>query len=151
MSKLIISLTLILLVGYVNVFAQEKISNINKSEILEVLKNQEDAWNRGDIPAFMEGYWKSDDLAFVGASGPIFGWKATKERYLKSYPDTTGMGKLTFKVIKIQQVKENIAQVIGSFHLKRSIGDASGYFTLVWRKFNNQWLIISDHTSASSN
>ncbi|QLE00916.1 nuclear transport factor 2 family protein [Galbibacter sp. BG1] len=129
--------------------AQEKISAINKTEILEVLKEQENAWNRGDIPTFMEGYWKSKDLAFVGSSGAVFGWEATKNRYLKSYPDTTAMGKLSFEVIKIQQVKEGVAQLIGSFHLKRRIGDLSGYFTLNWRKFDGQWLIISDHTSAA--
>ncbi|MCF8713433.1 nuclear transport factor 2 family protein [Joostella atrarenae] len=129
--------------------AQEKLSEINKTQILEVFNKQEEAWNRGDIPAFMEGYWKSEDLAFSGSSGPLFGWEATKDRYLRSYPDTTAMGKLTFKVIKIQQVKEGVAQVIGSFHLKRTIGDLSGYFTLVWRKFDNQWLIISDHTSSA--
>lgn len=130
--------------------AQEKLSDINKSEILEVFNQQELAWNRGDIPAFMEGYWKSEDLAFSGSSGAVFGWEATKERYLKSYPDTTAMGKLTFEVIKLQQVKDGVAQMIGSFYLKRTIGDLSGYFTLVWRKFDGKWVIISDHTSSAN-
>ena len=66
------------------------------------------------------------------------------------YPDTTAMGKLTFEVIKLQQVKEGVAQMIGSFYLKRTIGDLSGYFTLVWRKFDGQWVIISDHTSSAN-
>ncbi|MCX2678880.1 nuclear transport factor 2 family protein [Galbibacter sp. EGI 63066] len=131
-------------------FAQEQISPADRSAILKVFNEQESAWNRGDIPAFMEGYWKSEDLAFVGSSGAVFGWEATKERYLKGYPDTTAMGKLTFKVIKLQQVKEGVAQIIGSFHLKRSIGDLNGYFTLIWRKFDDKWLIISDHTSATN-
>ncbi|MEL4306861.1 YybH family protein [Joostella sp. CR20] len=136
-------------ISFISITAQEKLSDINKSEIMDVFTKQENAWNRGDISAFMEGYWKSDDLAFVGSSGPIFGWEATKARYLKSYPNTTAMGKLTFEVIKLQQVKEDVAQMIGSFHLSRTVGDLSGYFTLVWRKFDGQWLIISDHTSSA--
>ncbi|WP_335965754.1 nuclear transport factor 2 family protein [Galbibacter sp. PAP.153] len=148
MTKCITLLFLIVNLGISS--AQEKLSAINESEILKVFYNQEGAWNRGDIPAFMEGYWKSKNLAFVGSSGAVFGWEATKARYLKSYPDTTAMGKLTFKVIKLQQVKEGVAQMIGSFHLKRSIGDLRGYFTLVWHKFDNEWLIISDHTSSAN-
>jgi hypothetical protein len=41
----------------------------------------------------------------------------------------------------------NSAILIGRFFLKRIVGDLSGHFTLVFKKVNNKWFIISDHTS----
>jgi ketosteroid isomerase-like protein len=32
--------------------------------------------------------------------------------------------------------------------LKRTIEDSYGHFTLIWKKINDKWLIISDHTSS---
>ncbi|WP_224484940.1 YybH family protein [Robertkochia aurantiaca] len=134
----------------VAVNAQQSITRSDREAIMEILGNQQKAWNKGDIPEFMEGYWKSDSLSFTGSGGPVFGWQNTKDRYLRNYPDTTAMGKLGFTVIRLQQVAPSVAQMIGKFELSRSIGDLSGYFTLVWRKFGDEWVIISDHTSAAA-
>ncbi|TRZ46257.1 YybH family protein [Robertkochia solimangrovi] len=141
--------SLVLLFLTIGLSAQQTLVESDKNAVLEVLQLQEDAWNKGDITEFMEGYWKSDSLAFVGSGGPVFGWKATKDRYFKSYPNTTAMGKLSFTVNRIQQVSPVVIQLIGEFHLTRTIGDLSGYFTLIWRKFGDQWVIISDHTSSA--
>lgn len=128
----------------------DSLSKEDKTAILKALDDQQSAWNQGEIASFMEGYWKSEELVFNGSSGPIFGWENTKQRYLKGYPDATTMGKLTFGVIKLQAIAEGVAQMIGTFHLQRSIGDLNGYFTLNWKKFDEDWLIISDHTSSSN-
>lgn len=130
--------------------AQDSLSPEDRNTILKVLEDQRLAWNQGDIQEYMEGYWKSEQLVFNGSSGPIFGWEDTKQRYLKGYPDTTAMGELTFKVIKLESLSKGVAQMIGKFHLKRSIGNLSGYFTLNWKKFDQSWLIVSDHTSGSN-
>lgn len=132
-----------------NGLAQEALSEADEAAIMEVLNRQEDAWNRADIPAFMEGYWKSDSLAFTGSGGTVFGWEATKERYLKNYPDAAAMGHLSFDISRKQQVGPGVAQVLGKFTLTRATGEVlSGYFTLIWRKFGEQWLVVSDHTSS---
>lgn len=144
-------LTLVSLFGiYMGTAQENSLSTSDKAAILKVFDDQQSAWNRGDIPGFMEGYWESEDLVFNGASGPVFGWENTKQRYLKGYPDTTTMGKLTFTVTKLQPLAPGVAQMIGTFHLQRSIGDLNGYFTLNWKKFNQDWLIIADHTSGSN-
>lgn len=130
--------------------AQEILSEEDRSEISAVLQIQEEAWNRGDIEQFMEGYWKSPDLAFVGSGGVVSGWEATKERYLKNYPDAAAIGVLHFELIRMQQVGPGVAQVLGKFILERSDETLSGYFTLVWKKFPEGWLIISDHTSSAN-
>ncbi|MEM9723098.1 MAG: nuclear transport factor 2 family protein, partial [Bacteroidota bacterium] len=116
--------------------------------IKQVMSMQENAWNEGDIPQFMEGYWKSDSLLFIGSSGPTYGWQATYERYERVYPDRKTMGQLQFDILEIRSLGQNYARLIGKFHLKREeIDDLEGYFTLIWKKIGGKWLIISDHTS----
>jgi len=130
---------------------QNRVSASDSLAITKVLYAQQEAWNLGDIDAFMEGYWKSDQLVFSGAAGPTYGWKATRDRYINNYPDQPTMGKLRFTLLNLQQQSPTVVQLIGKFELFREMGDASGYFTLIWRKFGDRWLIVSDHTSASVN
>jgi hypothetical protein len=45
-------------------------------------------------------------------------------------------------------ISPGAAVVIGKWSLKREkAGDLSGYFTLLLKKINGQWLIVSDHSS----
>ena len=129
-------------------FSQEKLSATDEEAIKTIFQITEDAWNAGDIDRFMEGYWKSDKLVFVGAAGPTYGWEATRERYLKTYPDRTAMGKLTFDILDMYRIDTKTVLLIGKFHLARTIGDLNGHYTLVWQKINGNWVIISDHSSA---
>jgi ketosteroid isomerase-like protein len=57
------------------------------------------------------------------------------------------MGKLSFEILKVEQLSPNRYFVLGKWMLKRSIGDVSGYYTLLFRKINNQWVIVVDHSS----
>jgi ketosteroid isomerase-like protein len=119
-----------------------------KKEIEAVLSRQVGNWNKADIPAFMEDYYKSDDLKFIGKNGVVKGWEATKQRYLKSYPDKAAMGTLKFDIQEIDLLSKESAWVLGKFHLTRpDLGDLQGYFTLIFKKINGKWLIVSDHTS----
>ena len=115
--------------------------------VRNVLSTQNAAWNRGDIDAFMIGYWENDSLMFIGKSGVTYGYKNTLANYKKNYPDTTVMGKLTFTLIHVKQLSPEYFHVTGKYHLTRTIGDASGHFTLVFRKIKGKWVIISDHSS----
>ena len=126
--------------------------NINEGDslnIMKVMSMQEKAWNQGDIDSFMEGYLESDFLLFSGSNGPVYGWNDTKEKYKKSYPSKEIMGNLSFVVKNIKSISFDVALMIGEYQLKRSGGDSSGHFTLVWKKIDNKWLIVSDHTSSS--
>jgi len=119
----------------------------DEAEVRNVLSKQSAAWNRGDIDAFMVGYWENDSLMFIGKSGITYGYKNTLSNYKKNYPDTTVMGKLTFTLIHVKQLSPEYFHVTGKYYLTRTIGDASGHFTLVFRKINGRWVIISDHSS----
>ena len=119
----------------------------NKLAILRILDEQTTAWNRGDIEGFMNGYWKNDSLMFIGKSGVTYGWTNTLNNYKKGYPDTTAMGKLSFDIIAVKRLSKKYCHVIGKWFLKRSIGDLSGHFTLIFEKINSRWVIIADHSS----
>jgi hypothetical protein len=122
-------------------------SSADRSEILNVLSTQEAAWNQGDIPEFMKGYHQSDSMQFIGSSGINFGWQETLDNYKLRYPDTVAMGKLHFEILKINPISGEAAYLTGKFHLKRTIGDAEGIFTLILRKIDGKWKVVYDHTS----
>ena len=118
-----------------------------ESEIRSLLQKQTEAWNRGDVEGFMEGYWKNDSLMFIGKSGITYGWQQTLDNYKKGYPDKTAMGFLTFTLIEIKPLSKKYYSVVGKWHLKRSIGDIGGHYTLLLKRIQGQWVVVSDHSS----
>lgn len=127
----------------ISILAQRKQERI----ILGILDKQTQAWNRGDIDAFMNGYWENDSLMFIGKSGVTYGWTNTLNNYKKGYPDTAAMGKLTFTLIQVKKLSGKYYHVTGKWFLKRSVGDVGGHYTLLFRKIGGRWVIISDHSS----
>ena len=115
--------------------------------INKILSEQSAAWNAGNIEKFMEGYWNSDSLMFIGKNGPTYGFKNTLENHKKNYPDTAAMGKLNFELITVKRLSVMYYSIVGKWHLKRSIGDVGGAFTLLFKKIKKQWVIVQDHSS----
>jgi ketosteroid isomerase-like protein len=120
----------------------------SESEIRAQIQLQADAWNRGDIDSFMSTYWKSDQTAFVGASGMTRGWQGVLDRYHKNYPDRAAMGQLTFSNLEIHMLCPDAAFAIGQFQLQRAHDAPAGMFTLTFKKFPEGWRIVLDHTTA---
>lgn len=120
----------------------------DKSAILKVMTDQQTAWNGGDIEGFMQGYWKSDSLMFIGKEAPVYGWQKTLDRYKKTYPGKAGMGELTFNIMQVKVLDDSNAFVMGGWGLKLENGKTpGGYFTLWFRKIRGEWKIVCDHTS----
>lgn len=118
--------------------------------ITAILDDQQSAWNRGDVDAFMKGYWNSPDLTFAGTSGITRGWSSVSARYRKNYADRAAMGQLDFSAREFHALGNDAALVLGRWHLKRSSGDVGGVFTLVFQRVPEGWRIIHDHTSADA-
>jgi ketosteroid isomerase-like protein len=118
-----------------------------EKSIRQLLTVQTNSWNKGDLEGFMQTYWKSDSLMFIGKRGVHFGWQETLNNYKKGYPDTTAMGKLSFDIITIKKLSPEYYYVVGKWMLKRTIGDLSGYYDLLLRNIRGRWYIISDHSS----
>lgn len=136
-------ITLSFLLITCSVFAQHSDETI----IRKVLADQQDAWNRGDIDAFMDGYWNSDSLLFIGSGGVTYGYKNTIERYKTNYNSKEKMGQLKFDLLHFLPLSADTWMVIGKWQLTRSVGDVGGYYTLLFKKIKGKWVIISDHTS----
>ncbi|MBA4195933.1 MAG: DUF4440 domain-containing protein [Chitinophaga sp.] len=141
MHKLIFS-SFILLICY-TATAQ----NADEKAIRATLDKQQKAWNEGDLDKFMIGYWNNDSLMFIGSNGPTYGYAKTLANYKKGYPDTAHMGKFTSTIISIKKLSAKYYFVTGKWYLKRTVGDASGYYTLLFKKINGNWVIIADHSS----
>jgi ketosteroid isomerase-like protein len=118
----------------------------DETAIRSAMNEQLTAWNKGNIDAFMQTYWQNDSLLFV-SNPPTYGWKTTLEHYKKGYPDTATMGKLSFNLLQLKQLSPEYYFVMGEWHLKRTVGDVGGYFTLLFKKISGKWLIIVDHSS----
>jgi ketosteroid isomerase-like protein len=116
-------------------------------QIRSVLEMQSAAWNRGDLEAFMQGYWKSEETEFIGASGITRGWQAVLDRYRRNYPDGKAMGRLSFSNLEVHIVCPDAAFAIGNFQLEREKDRPAGIFTLNFRKFKEGWRIVADHTT----
>ncbi|MBS0025817.1 YybH family protein [Chitinophaga sp. 22321] len=119
----------------------------DRQKITALMDAQTSAWNKGDINGFMKTYWQSDSLLFIGKNGITYGWLATLDRYKKTYPDVTAMGKLDFKLLEFKPLAEGIYLLVGKWHLQRTIGDLQGHFSLVLKKINGEWKIVADHSS----
>ncbi|CAL2102096.1 L-asparaginase [Tenacibaculum sp. 190130A14a] len=117
---------------------------IDKKEILAIMKAQEKAWSNHDLEGFMEGYWKSDSLKFYGSSGITYGWNKTLANYKKGYPTKEHSGTLNFKINDISKINEGAYFVMGEYHLTRSVGNANGVFMIIFKKIKGTWKIIAD-------
>lgn len=137
----------ILLVAILTTFFSSECQTKDELLIRNSMLEQERAWNAGDLERFMQPYWMSDSLMFIGKSGVTYGWLNTLNNYKKGYPDTAAMGKLHFDILHIKRLSVLYFSVVGKWHLTRSIGNVGGHFTLLFRKIKNKWVIISDHSS----
>ncbi len=115
--------------------------------IRSIMADQERAWNRADLEGFMDGYWRSDSLRFIGSRGLTYGWQQTLDNYKKSYPGPEAMGQLKFTILSVEILSKRSAYVIGKWELTREAGNLSGHYTLLWKKMKGKWVIVADHSS----
>jgi len=119
-------------------------------QIRSVLRAQQDAWNRGDIDGFMNGYARSKSTIFISEDTLRRGWETVRDRYKKKYSDREKMGLLTFSDLEITPVSSNAAVALGRWKLKRAKDRPHGRFTLIFCKSADGWRIVHDHTSAAA-
>ena len=120
------------------------------SDIRAALRAQQEAWNRGDIDSFMNGYARAETTVFVSGDEVMRGWQTVRDRYLKKYSDRAKMGTLTFSDLEIELLGPDSALALGRWELKRADDNPHGRFTLILRKTPDGWRIAHDHTSAAA-
>lgn len=136
-----------MLILFFVIIAFNAVGQSGESAIRKVMATQELCWNEGDLECFMEGYWKSDKLVFIGSSGVNYGWQKTLDNYKRSYPTKEKMGTLTFEILIMEPLSEDFWSVIGKWSLERKDDNPNGHFSLIFRLIGDEWLIVSDHSS----
>jgi len=143
-----------LLCAGLNAGAQSQAAD--ETAIRDAIGAQSDAWNRGDIPGFMQPYEDSADTTFMGKSSLNKGKKEIQNRYALAYDSPAKMGRLTFSDIEVHVLpttcgESEYAFVTGKFHLDRPVVEGQnndGIFSLIFRKTSKGWKIILDHTTS---
>ncbi|MGS0674172.1 YybH family protein [Shewanella sp. 0m-4] len=116
-------------------------------DIASILAEQQAAWNRGDLDAYMQGYWNNDKMRFVSNGKFSYGWDKTLAAYKKHYPDKAALGALTFTIKETKMLSNYAAIVVGRWSLERAKDNPNGVFTLLVEKIDDRWVITHDHTS----
>jgi len=120
----------------------------DRAAIRAVLEAQADAWNRGDIDGYMEGYARDETTTFISGDTITRGWKTVLNRYKRSYDTRDKMGTLMFADLDIRPLGAFYVAT-GRWQLMRQ-GDAPrGRFTLLLRRTPAGWRIFHDHTSSA--
>jgi ketosteroid isomerase-like protein len=119
-------------------------------EIREILHAQQQAWNRGNIDDFMNGYARARSTIFVSEDTVTRGWQTVRDRYKKKYSGREKMGTLTFSDLEITPLSNDSAIVLGRWKLNREKDQPHGRFTLIFRRTAEGWRIVHDHTSAAA-
>ena len=114
--------------------------------IKQILTIQQICWNNGDIDGFMLGYWNSDKFKFSW-HGIEYGWKNALEKYKISYPTKESMGEFIFEILEVKLTSDTTAILDGEWELIRKNDNPNGSFTYIFKKIENNWLIISDYTT----
>ena len=120
-----------------------------ETAIRAVIEAQRDAWNRGDIAGYMDGYARSADTVFISGDSVTHGWQTVLERYRKGYDTREKMGVLTFSDLEFNQMSRDAVAVSGRWHLQRASDQPHGRFTLLFRRTKAGWRIVHDHTSSA--
>jgi ketosteroid isomerase-like protein len=120
------------------------------SAVRAVLDAQSQAWNRGELEGYMDGYARSRDTVFVSGDDVTRGWQPVLDRYRKRYDSRDKMGTLTYSDLEITPIGNDAAIVLGRWHLKRAKDEPHGRFTLLFRKTKQGWKNVHDHSSAAS-
>jgi ketosteroid isomerase-like protein len=119
-------------------------------EIRRVMSAQQEAWNRGHLEGFMDGYERAETTTFVSGDEITRGWQTVLDRYKRRYQSQAQMGTLTFSDLEIKPAGTDFALADGRWQLQRENDAPHGRFTLLFRRTNGSWRIIHDTTTSGT-
>jgi ketosteroid isomerase-like protein len=141
---------LLFVIGLLGCSARDTLNRIERAEVEAVLERQREAWNRGDLAGYMEGYARTARLVFTSGGKVRRGWDETLAAYEKRYAGggRAEMGQLGFEILDAQPVGEGGAVVLGRWRLRDTPHAGSGVFSVVMEHRPEGWRIVHDHTTA---
>jgi uncharacterized protein (TIGR02246 family) len=106
------------------------------------------AWNRGDLGAFVGDYADDTTTTFVSRGHVQYGFDWIRDNYATRFEPDVQRDSLRFESVAARSLGSDHVLATARFVLFR--GDsvtAGGPFTLVLRRTGSEWKIIHDHTS----
>lgn len=122
------------------------------AEIRAVLEEQVAAWNRGDIPGYMAGFWNSEETRYVSGATVVMGWRSTLERYQRRYDTAEKRGVLSYSDYDIRVLSATHAFVFCTWHLERGEaagGSVGGAVTKLFRNTAEGWKVVHNHVASN--
>jgi uncharacterized protein (TIGR02246 family) len=113
-------------------------------DVAKVVLAQEDAWNHGDLTAYLSYYKDAPDTQAI-LGGPVRGLPAIRAAFRENFPSSTSMGTLEQSAVQVRELGDNFALAIGKYTLNRPHkdgGEATGSFTEVLERTPAGWKII---------
>ncbi len=151
-SRWFIGLFMLILGSVIGWLAQAQIADVRRatagSSAFDAVKLQQDAWNRGDLDAFLSHYAMTDDITFYSDDKVSKGWVGLNDRYRKRYSDPALMGKLEFTELEYTPLSADAVMVRGRWTVTETPNAGTGLFTILIRKTDTGWKVVHDHTSA---
>lgn len=145
-----IALTVIVLALCATCTSRARFTPVDRAGIESVLRRQAEAWNRGDLAAYMAAYTRDAKLVFTSGGKIRRGWQATFDAFHARYArDPKAMGTLAFEILSIDPLGADGAVALGQWRLTGSPSDGGGVFSVVFeRRPGEGWTIVHDHTSS---
>ena len=90
------------------------------ADVNQVLDEQLQGWNEGNIDKFMQGYIKDSSVRFITNKRVKTSWQEITDSYKKNYPNKDAMGQLSFYRDEVRWINESayFAQVIGRWQVE---------------------------------
>lgn len=113
-------------------------------DVAKVVLEQQDAWNKGDLDAYLSHYKDAPDTQAVLAT-LVRGVDNIRAAYKANFPNKDSMGGIEDSEVEVRGLGDNFALATGKYHLSRSRkagGDVDGTFTEVFEKTSAGWKII---------
>jgi uncharacterized protein (TIGR02246 family) len=129
-----------------NLGAAETAGSNLADHLVKIMTRQTDEWNKGNFEGFMAPYWNSEKLTFQSGNTRRKGWENLLNMYQTVYKGEQ-RGVLTFTDIEVKPLTDELALVLGRWNVQLKDKKKQGLFTLIFKKIENQWIIIHDHSS----
>ena len=113
-------------------------------DVVKIILAQENAWNKGDLDAYLSHYKDAPDTQAVLAN-LVRGVDNIRSAYKQNFPSKDAMGTIEDSDIEVKTLGDNYALATGKYHLnrpKKSGGAVEGSFMELFEKTQTGWQII---------
>ena len=129
---------------------QDKTLDLIEADIRATFETGIEAWNRGDVDTYLAEYCNSERTRWVTGGRVIQGKDAIASAVRARYPSPEAMGKIQLLDLDLTILTDTDALAFGQLLHTLDTVTRELVFTVYLSKIEGEWLIVSDHTSASN-